>query len=465
MKQAILSLLVSLVLTPAGWAQHEEHTKKDTTRAEPPDMHAHTDMHRDEMPEMDMSSMLLPSLPMARDGSGTSWVPDTSPMHAVHTQMGDWSVMLHGVTYLRYTAQDVFESGQRGDAMLDAPNWFMAMTQRKLGRTSQVALRSMVSLEPITVGGNGYPLLFQTGETFEGEPLIDRQHPHDLFMELAAIYGQDLGRNAGIFAYFGYPGEPALGPPAFLHRPSGIHNPDAALGHHWQDATHITFGVATLGLRFGAFKLDGSLFTGREPDEERYGFDRPRFDSYSARLAANPNEYLSLQVSRGFLKSPEVLEPEEDVWRTTAAVLFNNPIQGQGNWAAMLLWGMNEPEDEEILHTLLAESDLQIGRQVYYTRLEWAQRPAHDLGLEAQFGDHRTFNIPALTLGLARDLMTFGSLDLMLGAHGSFHRVPEALHDIYGSSPISLQVFLRLSPKLRMGGGMHGAGTHDRHQM
>ena len=428
----------------------------------------HGAMH--DMPGDTMSSSLLPSLPMTRDGSGTSWIPDTSPMHAVHAGAHVWVLMFHGLAFLRYTSQDAFESGARGESALDAPNWFMAMAQHRLGDTGRLGLRGMVSLDPLTEGGHGYPLLFQTGETFEGEPLIDRQHPHDLFMELATIYGRDLSRDLGFFAYFGYPGEPALGPTSFPHRPSARHNPDAPLGHHWQDATHISFGVATLGLRFGDFKLDGSVFTGREPNEERYGFDRPRFDSYAARLTANPNDRLSFQVSRGFLKSPEVLEPEQDLWRTTASIIHNNPFPRQGNWATTLLWGMNEAtggddEDPRPLHSLLLESDLQVGPQVFYTRLDWVEKPAHDLALEEQFGEDRFFHIGSATFGAARDLIHLGGFKLMAGAQGILYKVPSAVQPLYGDNPVSLEVFLRLSPTLMIPGGRRAGGAHQMHQL
>src|SRR5204863_8412876 len=109
--------------------------------------------------------------------------------------------------------------------------------------------RVMLSVDPATVGKSGYPLLLQTDEAVNGLPLIDRQHPHDLFMELAATYNHPLGRDGGsVFLYAGLPGEPALGPPTFMHRFSGTEIPEAPISHHWLDSTHITFGVVTGGL-------------------------------------------------------------------------------------------------------------------------------------------------------------------------------------------------------------------------
>ena len=413
-------------------------------------MHHEPDTSQSAAPSM--SSFTLPNLPMTRDGSGTAWLPDATPMYGVHTGLGGWGLMLHGGAFLRYTTQDVFENGNRGDQKLDVPNWFMGMAKRPIGSRGQLAVRSMISLEPLTIG-SGYPLLFQTGETYEGEPLIDRQHPHDLFTELSMTYGQALGEQAGVFAYFGWPGQPALGPVVFMHRPSARHNPDAPLGHHWQDATHITFGVATLGLRYGPFTIDGSLFTGREPDEDRYDLDKPRFDSYSVRLSSNPTDALAVQVSRGFLKSPEVHEPDADQVRTTASMIYHRPL-ADGIWTNTLLWGRNEASSDDdhghghhgTQNAFLAESDVQFGRQAVYARAEWIEKTAGELGLESS--ESRTFSIGTLTLGTAREVLSTGSLSWMLGAQGIVYHVPEALRPTYGSQPVSLEIYLRLSPRL-----------------
>jgi hypothetical protein len=474
----LLLLLVGRVRPAAAQHDHSGHTMPDSTHSDSSKQAMGlTTMPASEVqqaptPEMVMSGMLLPGLPMQRDASGTSWQPDATPMYAVHATSGAWNLMFHGGAFLRYTAQDVFESGTRGDSRFDAPNWIMMMAQRPLGTKSQIGLRSMLSLDPVTEGGAGYPLLFQTGETHEGEPLIDRQHPHDLFSELSISYGQQLGGNAGVFGYLGFPGEPTLGPPAFMHRASGQRNPDSPIGHHWQDATHILFGVATLGFRYGAFKLDGSVFTGREPDEERFGFDRPRFDSYSLRLAANPTENLALQVSRGFLRSPEALAPDVDEWRTTASALYNTPFGSTGNWATTLVWGLNETANTTAddghahgpLHALLLESDLDFSRYAFYTRLEWTQKTGSSLGVDLSHeAEHATYNIGAFTLGAATDLVQWGNLQVEVGAQGSLYAVPEDLRSIYGERPVSAQVYLRLSPTQMMHTAVGPAGAEHAH--
>jgi hypothetical protein len=273
--------------------------------------------------DMAMSHAYSLSLPMNRNGSGTGWLPDASPMYGVMLHSKNWMYMLHGSLWLRYNKQDYSHAGNRGDSKFDAPNWFMFMAQRKLGQKGLLHFSSMLSLDLVTEGGRGYPLLFQTGESYAGQPLVDRQHPHDLFSELSIGYTYAFSKKADAFLYLGYPGEPALGPVTFMHRPSALDNPNSPISHHWVDATHITFGVATLGLRLGKVKMEISSFTGREPNERRYDFDKPRFDSWSGRLSFNPSQNWALQVSHGYVKSPEELHPDENIYKTTASAVYS----------------------------------------------------------------------------------------------------------------------------------------------
>jgi hypothetical protein len=308
--------------------------------------------------------------PMSREGSGTSWLPDSSPMYGRMFMFGEDMLMLHGAAFPRYTNV----STRRGDDRIDAPNWIMAMYSHSLGDNAQLGARLMMSLDPLTEGGRGYPLLFQSGESWHDQPLHDRQHPHDLFSELSLSYSQKFTDDVSAFVYFGYPGEPALGPPTFMHRISAMDEPDAPLSHHWQDSTHVTFGVATAGLVWRTVKIEGSVFTGREPDEDRYDFDRPRFDSASGRLSWNPTPNLALQFSHGYMKSPEALEPNVNRHRTTSSLIYNVPLGPDSNWATTFVWGQNNTTGEGKTQSFLLESDFQRGRDTFYTRLERVEK-------------------------------------------------------------------------------------------
>src|ERR1700743_1977312 len=258
----------------------------------------------------------------------------------------------------------------------------MGMAQREIGENGLLHFNLMMSLDPLTEGGYGYPLLFQTGESWKSIPLVDRQHPHDLFAELSASYAQALSEKSDVSLYLGYPGEPALGPVAFMHRPSALADPDAPISHHWQDATHITFGVATIGFRYGDFKIEASSFTGREPDENRYDFDSPTFDSWSTRLDFNPSENWAFQVSHGFIKSPEALNPGENVYRTTASAIYSRPFGEENSFDATLVWGENKIPMQAGDNSLLLEGNIRLKKLDLYTRYEFVQKTTEELNLD-----------------------------------------------------------------------------------
>src|SRR2546421_6994202 len=251
-----------------------DHSKMDHSQMDHSQMDHSSGDHSGHAAMAGEHSMQMPgmlgSYSMSRESSGTAWQPQSTPMEGKHFMAGDWMLMAHGFADFIYDSQ----GGERGSDKLISTNMLMLMARRDLG-SGALGLRGMFSLEPATIGKTGYPLLLQTGETADGrEPLIDRQHPHDLFMELAATYSIPVRDHDSLFIYLGLPGEPALGPPTFMHRFSGMDNPQAPITHHWLDSTHITFGVATLGYIWNnKVKLEGSLFTGREPDQDRWDIE------------------------------------------------------------------------------------------------------------------------------------------------------------------------------------------------
>jgi hypothetical protein len=417
----------------------------------------HHDSSSDKM-QMEMHSTIDLADPMSREGSGTSWLPDSSPMYGRMFMFGDNMLMLHGAIFPRYTNV----STRRGDDRIDAPNWFMGMYSRPLWNNAQFGSRLMMSLDPLTEGGRGYPLLFQSGESWNGEPLHDRQHPHDLFDELSFSLSQKFDHDLSAYIYFGYPGEPALGPPTFMHRPSAMDDPDAPIGHHWQDSTHVTFGVATAGLvwsRFGGIKIEGSIFTGREPDEDRYDFDQPEFDSYSGRLSWNPTRNLALQVSYGYIKSPEALEPQLNRHRTTASLIYNLPLGHDSNWSNTFVWGQNHDTDEGKTESFLIESNYQRGRNTVYFRWERVEKSGHELVLN-EAADTRIFPVGAYTLGYVRDLSHGSGLDIGLGTQFTINNRPDTLDRYYGDDPgYAFEFFLRIRPSLHSHSA-HGMPNH-----
>ena len=379
-------------------------------------------------------------IPHTRMGSGTSWLPDAAPMNAWHWMAGKWTLMLHGQAFLIYNHQ----GGPRGDTQLGSTNWGMVMAMRPLGG-GLLHLHGMMSLEPWTLGGEGYPLLLQSGEAFGGEPLRDRQHPHDLFMEMAAMYERPLGGGLGASLYLAPVGEPAIGPVAFMHRPSAEGDPLATLAHHWQDATHITFGVVTAGVFTRTWKLEGTVFNGREPDEERTDFDFRPLDSYGARLSVNPDERWAMSASYGYLKSPEELEPGVSQDRVGASIMHVQPT-GTGHLSLSLVYGANRHSGDDAFEpSIVFESNVHAGRNIFFGRATFVQKDAEDLAVPIP-GDP-AFSIYSLSLGYIREVGRVGQASFGLGGRIGASLVPRDLEPYYGSrTPAGIALYLRVMP-------------------
>jgi hypothetical protein len=395
-------------------------------------------------------------IPLSRNASGTAWQPDETPHAAIHTRAGGWDFMFHGLLFGGYDWQ---EGPRGGDAVL-ATGWLMLMAERELG-PGRLGARVMLSPEPFTAEHEGgYPLLLQTGETYQGQALRDRQHPHDLFMEVALLYTHALSRDWGFQLYAAPAGEPALGPIAFPHRQSASSDPLAALSHHWQDSTHIAFGVLTLGVLTPTAKLEASWFNGREPDEERRDFDLRKLDSYSVRLTVNPARNVSAQVSYGFIPSHDALHADEPLHRLTASATYHQPLSGGGLWATTAIFGRNVEGDHGATNAYLVETNLDLdGRNVVFGRAEYIQKTGHDLVLEAPL-EEETFGVATLAVGYLRNLGPLGPLMPGVGLRAAVNLVPEQLSPIYGGrAPVGGMVFLRLSaaPSKHSGHGAHSA--------
>ena len=394
-----------------------------------------------EMPGMDVGDSMVGDLgpyAMTREASGTSWQPDSTPAGGVAFRAGDWRLMADGFANAVYDAQ----GGPRGSSKTFSSSMAMLMASRPAGERGTLAVRGMMSLDPL-MGADGYPLLFATGETADGHSgLVDRQHPHDLFMELASTYSYRLSDNASVFVYGGLPGEPALGPTAFMHRASGMDNPEAPITHHWLDSTHITFGVLTAGYVIGPWKVEGSAFRGREPDQYRSDIEAPRLDSYSARLTYNPGPNWSLQTSWGYLKSPEQLMPEVNENRVTASASYNLPLDGN-NWATTLAWGKKFDTPAQTLDGFVLESELTLdGKHTLFAR---AERVGED---ELFDGDPilggQTVTVNKATLGYIRDFHVAEHVKFGVGGLVDRYAYPSKLDGAYGSNPTSFMLFARL---------------------
>ncbi|HEX7051808.1 MAG TPA: hypothetical protein VF188_16500 [Longimicrobiales bacterium] len=396
-----------------------------------------------------MHGAMLPGpldLPATREGSGTTWLPDFSPMHALHAMAGRWEFMLHGNVFI----YGIAEGSERGDEDVGSINWFMGMARRRL-LGGVLELRAMLSAEPVTVGECGYPDLLATGEFCDDLGLLhDRQHPHDLFMELAALYERELADDVAFELYGGPVGEPALGPTAYPHRPSALPDPFAPITHHWFDATHISFGVVTAGLYGRRWKLEGSLFNGREPDDDRFDLDLAPLDSYSGRLWVLPNERWALQLSAGHLEEAEIQEfggAREDVDRLTASATYHRPVGRQGIWASTVAVGRNIEEGEGTGALLVETSVMPDSKNIVFGRGEVVGKTGDDLALDVAALEDEVFTVGKLAVGYVRQFGPFADLVPGLGASVALSFVGDALEAFYGERlAVGWSIFLSVHP-------------------
>ena len=382
------------------------------------------------------------SMPSAREASGTSWLPDETPMYAIHRQAGSWTLMAHGNAFLQY----LHESGDRGSDQAGSINWVMGMADRSLG-SGHLGLRGMISLEPWTIRGCGYPDLLASGEVCDGAAIHDRQHPHDLVMELAATYDRPLVGDIRLQLYGGPAGEPALGPTAFPHRISAMPSPLAPTTHHWFDATHITYGVVTGGVYGKRWKAETSVFNGREPDEHRTNFDFGALDSWSGRVWFLPTNRWAVQVSAGRLAEAEAGhdgEPRIDVDRVTASATYHRRLRAGSIWATTIGWGRNQEAGNQGTNALLAETSVTLdGRDTWSGRFELSRKSGHDLAVESS----ELYTIAKIESGYTRYLGTWQGLKPGIGAGVSAGIVPESLKSLYGHRVnIGFGVFLTVRP-------------------
>lgn len=364
-----------------------------------------------------------------------------------------WRLMPLAVVRLGYNDQ----GGPSGDEALESSNWTMLHLDRAVGR-GRISLMLMNSLEPWTFEKRGSPELFQTGETFRGRPLVDRQHPHDFFMNLSATWRAPLGGDAAYWIQLAPVGEPAIGPTAFMHRASAGENPTAPLGHHWQDSSHITFNVVTAGFGWRFLSLEGSAFHGREPDEDRWDIEGGSIDSAAGRARLSVPGGWSGQVSHAYLHEPEALE-EGNAHRTTASLHYGS--EGDRPFGATLLWGRNR-EEHGVTDSWLFEAAWQATRLDHvYGRAEWSEKDRHlllhkDEPDEHGEGEAAVAEVGALTAGYLRDLVAAPALRVGLGADLTIYRVPSGLEAAYGDSPVSWHLFVRI----RLGESHGGHGAH-----
>lgn len=451
-----LLLATAALMLPLAAAQAEAAPPADAPPADAPmpgmdHAHMHHDMAGMDMggdasaPGHDMAAMpgmagmagALGDYPMTREASGTAWQPDASTHAGVHGEAGGWSTMAHAAVNLTYDSQ----SGPRGDDKAFVSGMVMGMARRDLAPGTTLQLRAMLSPDPL-MGARGYPLLLATGETADGKTaLVDRQHPHDLFMELSASLSWRLAPKTSAFVYAGLPGEPAFGPPAFMHRLSILDSPEAPIAHHWLDSTHITFGVVTAGVIYDTVKLEASRFRGREPDEHRYNIETGALDSTAVRASWNPSRNWSLQASWADVKSPEELEPDKNVRKWSASAIYTRPFGDGGWWSTTAAWGRRTSDDGDLDAWILESA---VKPNAAWTIFARGERTQNDELVFAAGHHGPAYTVGKASIGAIRDWTIAPHTKLGLGGLYSVNWVPSDLKPVYGGTPHGAMAFLRL---------------------
>jgi hypothetical protein len=425
-KRVLLTLLVSLPFVPALAAQHEHH-------------------HHEGAADPEKSSETSSSSDLLNWSSGTSLNPSSWPMPMKMSRAGKWDLMWMGQAFAVSTQQ----TGPRGADKVYSSNWGMLAATRSLGRGS-LMFRGMVSLEPLMITQKRYPLLFQTGETADGVAVVDGQHPHEFLMEVAAGYAHPLSQNVTAFGYYGAVGDPALGPVAFPHRASAMEFPQATLSHHWQDSTHIANNVVTGGLSYRDVRIEASGFHGREPNENRWNIDFGAMDSWAARLSYQPGRNWMTQFSAGRLERPEA-HHADDIVRVTSSAHYTRPTSRGAHWSSSVIWARNyKTVAKQATQAFLAETAVPfLGKNLALGRFEWSQRDElfednHELGDQVfEETGKRFFDVAAYTIGYSREIGTFKNVNAAVGSTVSVYGLADALKPYYGSTPVSVNVFLR----------------------
>jgi hypothetical protein len=417
--------------------------------------HDMSQMDHSQMAGMNMPGMNMPTSNPAEKflmglSSGTAINPAAWPMPMLMKPLGTWNTMFMAQAYIIDTQQ----SGPRGGDKFYSSNWFMANAEHAAGKNGAFQFQVMLSLDPATMTSRRYPLLFQTGETAFGKPLVDAQHPHDFVMALSVQYARALTANTTLELYAAPVGDPALGPVAYPHRASAMELPQATLSHHWQDSSHIANDVVTAGIAYKKVKIEASGFYGSEPDESRWNIDYGPINSWSTRIWYTPTPNWAAQVSVGRLKKPEALEPGDQL-RATASLHYTKPMR-DSSWSSSFIWGRNHStETQHNTNSYLVESvfpltthDFVTGRAELVDKDElFRGQPDLEARLDKLYGS--TFRVGAYTLGYTHDFALIPHIQTGLGANIELYSLPAAIKPYYGDHPVGGNIFLRFRLKTK----------------
>jgi hypothetical protein len=365
-------------------------------------------------------------LPRSRFGSGTTWLPDASPLHAAVPHMGKWGLLFHGNLYTGYN----WYSSDRGGQRFMGRNTLMGALFRTF-KQSELLLRLAMSFEPLTIGPRGYPQILQTGQTSNGKRIHDTMYALDFFRELAVTYQWEVTPKWAGLVYAALAGEPALGPVTFTQRVSASADPLAPLGFQAQEASHASFGVLTVGAFTRKLKLEASWFNGEVPGRYRFRISLRKPDSYSLRATWNPGAHWSMQASYGFLEKPVPSDPRHQ-HRVSASATYTQWTQNDAGLAATLSFAERVDTDLNVSTAFMAEAYWNIdGNHAVFTRWELLQKSGQELVLKEPGTE--LYAVGSISGGYVYYFGPYITLAPGLGVRGSINPMEDDLAREYGS--------------------------------
>lgn len=357
--------------------------------------------------------------------------------------------MLHGNAFLVQTLAE----GPRGRSEFAVPNMIMGDVGSTVGERHYLNVNLMMTFEKWTFPKRGYPELLQIGEhDGEDQPYIDAQHPHSSpIMGLTLSDTIRIGEGKDHLRIFFAPrGQPTDGPIAFMHRPTGMVNPDAPLGHHvGQDVAHITSTVFGASLALGRTRVEASTFNGAEPESTKVDLPLGKLNSYSARLIYKFSQDWSAMVSAAQLKDPEPHDPDiTKVERYSASLYGQHQMSSGWMFHNTTIFGLVNFYDRisalrSVLHEFwLHQKDVPHN---FWGRVEFVERAPAQLGILGNANSLGPKWVTALTAGYTHDLRHFNFGTVGLGTSITKNFIPSEFENSYGGDPISGRIFIQLS--------------------
>ncbi len=433
--KVLVSAILAIALLPLA-AQAQDNPSETPTPAP----------QSDSVDSMGMSKMGGIFLdPLAHLGAMEVWDEDMQmamPFPMAHMPMT--MLMLHGYGFF----EGITEEGARGRTDFSGPNMFMSDLGTSLGDTQYLNLDLMLTTDLWLVPKAGTPELLQIGETqANGQPFIDAQHPHSspiMGLTLSDTIAIDSDDKSNLKLFVAPRGESTDGPIAFMHRITGMVNPDVPLGHHvGQDVGHISSTVIGESLKLGGFHLEASTFNGTEPDPTQVNLPIATPNSYAFRAIQEISPEAMAMASYASVNDPEPGIVHEN--RYSTSFYTHLPLSGDWTWHNTLVYGgITNMDHAAFLNSTLEEFALMTRKMALFGRVEILQRTPNELAIPGLSNPNTGQWVAALTLGYTHRVAYWDGWELRAGASVTNDQLPSDYQPTYSGNPFTYKVFFQL---------------------